>query len=99
MTTIKKLELRGKRWLERTNGKTYYSAVAIYNGQEIARIDFAYGYGDQWLYEICKAVKCNDFAMAEGNHPTVWLRSLERDHGVATFYSVSDVNRKKDLQL
>jgi hypothetical protein len=98
MTTIKKLELRGKRWLERTNGNTYYSAVAIYNGQEIARIGFAYGYGDQWLYDLCRLIVVDGIAIGDMK-PWQFIEYLEHENGIAVFTAVENVKRKKDLQL
>jgi hypothetical protein len=37
---VNKLELLGRKWFERTNGNTYFSAIALHNGLEVARIDF-----------------------------------------------------------
>jgi hypothetical protein len=98
MTTIKKLELRGKRWLERTNGNTYFSAVALYNGAEIARIDFAYGYGDQWFSDLCRLIVVDGIAIGDRQNPYDFLRQLENS-GIAVFHYVHNVSRKKDLQL
>jgi hypothetical protein len=98
MTTIKKLELRGKRWFERTNGNTYYSAVAIYNGQEIARIDYAYGYGDQWLFDLCRLIVVDAIAIGDMK-PWQFIDFLEQENGIAVFTAVENVKRKKDLQL
>lgn len=94
---VKKLELLGRKWFERTNGNTYFSAIALYNGQEIARIDFEYGYGDQWLYEITKQVVIDQLQRGD-LQPWQFIDLLE-SHDIAVFKSCENVTRKKDLKF
>jgi hypothetical protein len=95
---VNKLELLGRKWFERTNGNTYFSSVALHNGVEVARIDFEYGYGDQWLYEITKAIKTEGFEPRKDQQPWQYIDSLE-SQGVAVFTNCEQVTRKKDLSF
>ena len=95
---VNKLELLGRKWFERTNGNTYFSAIALHNGQEIARIDFEYGYGDSWLYEITKALSTSYFEARKNQQPWQYINSLE-SQGIAVFKNCEQVTRKKDLKF
>lgn len=94
---VKKLELLGRKWFERTNGNTYFSAIALYNGQEIARIDFEYGYEDQWLYEITKQVVIDQLQRGD-LQPWQFINLLE-SQDIAVFKACENVKRKKDLKF
>lgn len=94
--TIKKLELIGKRWLDRINGNTYFSAVAIYNGEVIKKIDFAYGYGDQWLAEITTDLVVGQYQRGDRQPYWQFINEMEKN-GIAVFTACHDVKRKKDL--
>jgi hypothetical protein len=95
---VNKLELLGRKWFERTNGNTYFSAIALHNGSEVARIDFEYGYGDQWLYEITKAIQSQAIDARQDQQPWQYIDTLE-SQGIAVFTSCEDVKRKKDLKF
>ena len=97
---MKKLELKAKRWFQTSYGSTYFTTVAILDGDEIARIDFQYGYGDHWLYMILEKVDSLDILPIKKQKHVAWqfLNALE-GLGYTTFTSVADVNRKKDLVL
>lgn len=95
-SAVKKLELLGRRWFDAKNGNTYFSAVALYNGDEIARIDYEYGYGDHWLDAITKNLVVNQLQRGENQVPWRFIEQLEQN-GIAVFQSVQDVKRKKEL--
>ena len=101
---VNKLEFLGRNWFDRVNGNTYFSAIALYNGNEIARIDFDYGYGDQWLYEITKlaVVELSDsyikLQRGENQQPWQFIDQLESS-GVAVFTNCEKVTRKRDLKF
>ncbi len=95
---VNKLELLGRKWFERTNGNTYFSAIALHNGEEVARIDFEYGYGDQWLYAITLAIKTDAFKARENCQPWQYIDQLE-NQGIAVFSHCEQVKRKKDLKF
>lgn len=98
MDQIHTISITGRRWFQRSYGNTYFSAVAHVNGKEAARIDYEYGYGDQYLQRIAEeliqsgAIPPN----TERKALTWYLRDLCQAPGGFT-YSVVDVDRKKDL--
>ena len=94
---VNKLELLGRKWFERTNGNTYFSAIALHNGEEIARIDFEYGYGEQWLSEITKLCVVDQLTRGDCQ-PWQYIDQLEAK-GIAVFKSCEQVTRKKDLKF
>jgi hypothetical protein len=53
-----------RRWFDRVNGNTYFSAVGLINGIQVVEIPFEYGYGNHYEYrifvEMQKAGYCPD---------------------------------------
>lgn len=94
---VNKLELYGRKWFDRVNGNTYFSAIALHNGEEIARINFDYGYGDQWLYEITKILIVDQLQRGD-MHPWQYIEQLE-NKGIAVFKACENVTRKRDLKF
>lgn len=105
MAQVQKLELTGKRWFDRKNGNTYFSALAVLDDVEVAAIACEYGYDEQWLYEICDKldqsgvipVKREVFKNGSKEVPWQWLQRIEKETGVVIFRNCIDVKRKKDL--
>lgn len=105
MAQVQKLELSGRRWFDRRNGNTYFSASAVLNGEEIASVACDYGYGDHWLDRICDevdraeviTVKRETYANGLKEVPWQWLQRIEAEAGIAVFTNCVDVQRKKDL--
>lgn len=94
----KVLTLKGRRWFQRSAGNTYYSAVAIYNGKVIKQIDYAYGYGEQWLDELTKDLTVCQLQRGDRQVPWKYLNDL-REAGVHVETDCTDVQRKRDLQF
>lgn len=94
---VNKLELYGRKWFDRVNGNTCFSAIALHNGKEIARIDFDYGYGDQWLYEITKNLIVDQLQRGD-LHYWQYIEQLE-NNGIAVFKACENVTRKRDLKF
>lgn len=44
----KSILIIGKRWFDRVNGNTYCSARIYFDGVEVARVPWTYGYGDYY---------------------------------------------------
>jgi len=86
----------GRRWFAKTYGNTYHSAEIIIDGVRVHRIDFSYGYGDQYLYNAFGWLSANGFIRGYDPGKSVPWR-WSQDHEVKLDYSVSDVGRKKDL--
>jgi len=90
----------GRRWFDRINGNTYFSAVGLINGKEVVKINYEYGYGDQYIYatfgEMQKAGFCPDVEQYNnGGSESLW--SYCERKGITKYNTVTDVKRKKDL--
>lgn len=51
--------IAGRRWFDRVNGNTYHSTTVYVNNEQVGRVPFTYGYGDQYKqtgYEILNNV-------------------------------------------
>ena len=96
---MKSLTNIGRRWFTPRQGNTYYSGFALVDGKEVARVGLAYGYGDQYAYEIwdlvVKALELDVPSYDTGGIQMPWQWCRER--GIAYSYSASDVARKRDL--
>jgi hypothetical protein len=52
------IELHGRKWFDKVNGNTYFSArivIPTVNGIRWFSVPYQYGYGDHWVHE-CRAV-------------------------------------------
>lgn len=90
----------GKRWFDRVNGNTYYSVDAYVNGKHVGRIDYGYGYGDEYLQAATSMLARKGYlpgieTYQYGGMETLW-RYCERK-GIRLAYDVADVCRKKNL--
>lgn len=90
----------GRRWFDRINGNTYFSAVALINGKEVAQIPFEYGYGNQYEHSMFNKLfglgYCADRKTYEnGSTEPFWVYCDRK--GITKYVSHSDVRRKKDL--
>lgn len=90
----------GRRWFDKANGNTYFSAVGLINGIQVVEIPYEYGYGnhyeDRIFTELEKAGYCPDVAhYSNGGSERLW-NYCERK-GITKYVTHSDVNRKRDL--
>ena len=96
---MKSLTIIGRRWFNPREGNTYYSGFALVDGVEVAREKFAYGYGEQCIYElwelVVKALELPAHNHTCGGVEMPWRYCRER--GIAYTYDISDVARKRDL--
>lgn len=63
MRKLKKSDIvviEGRRWFDKVNGNTYHSATLYVNNEQIDRVPFEYGYGDQY--------KQTGYALIEKNY-------------------------------
>lgn len=94
------LTIIGRRWFDRVNGNTYFSAVALVNGIQVAEIPFEYGYGNQYeenIYNLLfKLGYCADREIYNVKGVEA-LWSYCKRKGITKYVTHSDVNRKKDL--
>lgn len=103
VTPVKKgdnITIIGRRWFDRINGNTYFSAVGLINGIQVVEIPFEYGYGnhyeDRVTQEMGKAGYLPGF-ITHNNGSTERLWNYCDRNGITKYVTHSDVNRKKDL--
>jgi len=94
------LTIIGRRWFDKINGNTYFSAVALVNGVQVAEIPFEYGYGSQYessMFNLLfKLGYCADREnYSNGSNEALWNYCSRK--GITKYVTHSDVNRKKDL--
>ena len=94
---IQTITITGRRWFGKTHGNTYFSVEASINGEEVAAIDYEYGYGDQYLQSIVELMDSEGLLPKNGERKalTWFLRDLCVPGGFTCH--VSDVARKMDL--
>lgn len=90
----------GRRWFDKINGNTYFSAKGYVNNELVIDIPFEYGYDDMYrqrtFEELIKLGYCSDVEKYNnGSHESYW-QYFDRK-GIKSLISVSDVSRKKDL--
>jgi hypothetical protein len=103
VTPVKKgdnITIIGRRWFDKINGNTYFSAVGLINNIEVTSIPFEYGYGDHYqdrvFTEMEKAGYCPDVEhYNNGASERLWQYANRK--GIIKYCHVSDVSRKKDL--
>lgn len=83
----------GRRWFQKTYGNTYFSSQIIVDGVPVGGREFAYGYGDYYLQDAAEWLKANGYLPAFDGPLSLYCR----ENGIAFSYSVTDVQRKKDL--
>lgn len=100
MTKPESIMVVGKRWFSRGPGNTYHSANIYVDGKQVHRIDFAYGYGDQDVWNAAKWLEQNGYMPGRENYDNGGAEAIWRyceKNGIQFSYEVSDVQRKKDL--
>tara|TARA_R100000231_G_scaffold9065_1_gene11625 strand:+ start:366 stop:683 length:318 start_codon:yes stop_codon:yes gene_type:complete len=61
LSQLKTIDINAKEWRDKINGNSYFSSRVTLNygmnNQEIIKVPFQYGYGDQYLYESLREVQ------------------------------------------
>ena len=100
-TKPKNIRVEGRRWFNSRFGNTYYSVVAYIDGEEVARIDYAYGYGEQYVQDMADLLEEKGYLpgreryTSTGGGQPLWQYCRDRD--IKFYYNATDVSRKKDL--
>jgi len=98
----KSISIHGRRWFDKVNGNTYFSAYALVDGKQYENcITYEYGYGDQYVDSMCKRLETYGVIperphYSHGGQPAAWhwIRDVL---GIEWFYDACDVSRKRDL--
>ena len=93
--------ITGRRFFDRDGGNTYFSANGYVNGEHVARIDYEYGYGDQYIDSMTSKLEELGFMpdrehYAHGGAEPAW-RYFRDDRKIPFTYEVTDVSAKKEL--
>ena len=89
------LRILGLRWFDRANGNTYFSAVAIVNGEIVVRTDFEYGYDSQ--YADSTARKLAKLGFLPGLQDMESGAGYCHRNGITYSQEATDVPRRRDL--
>lgn len=92
---VKKVHVVGRRWFQKTYGNTYHSVEIYVNNSFVHKIEFTYGYGEQYEWNAFAWLTSNGYAKPcdKGNSP--WRYFSE--NGIEYDKTVYDVKRKRDL--
>ena len=97
---VRSITVFGRRWFERTNGNTYHSALILVNGEHVHKIEFAYGYSNQYEWNARQWLADNGYLPGiesiDGRPGESLWRYCER-LGISYVSEVVDVARKRDL--
>lgn len=85
----------GRRWFDKDNGNTYFSAVTYVNGERVNVIEYEYGYGEMYIQASTMWLINNKHLAGVNTH--VSLSRYCKDNNISLIAHVSDVGRKKDL--
>jgi|OpeIllAssembly_1097287.scaffolds.fasta_scaffold40033_2 hypothetical protein len=91
---INSIRVLGKRWYQRGPGNTYHSAYIWINNKLVHVIPYAYGYGDQYLWNAFDWLYSHGFVEKTENEPP-WV--VAERMGIHLDYEAQDVRRKLDL--
>lgn len=97
---VKSIVVIGRRWRHRGPGNTYHSMTALIDGKPVVRVDFCYGYGNQYEWTALQQLADNGFLPGlnhypNGNSESLW-QYCERNK-INYHAEVADVNTRKDL--
>src|SRR5262245_50331830 len=98
---VQSVTILGRRWFHRGPGNTYHSAQIIVNGKIIHKIDFRYGYGNQFEWEACDWLEANGFMpdrkhYQSGSAEPGW-QYFRDQRGIAWLTEAIDVRTRKEL--
>jgi hypothetical protein len=97
--TITSITVIARRWFHKGPGNTYFSASILVNGEPVHTIEYAYGYGEQYLHEAFRWLDDNGYTerqqYSHGGREAPWIYC--QDRGITLHHTASDVSRKKDL--
>lgn len=96
----KNITIFARRWFDKINGNTYFSAEIYVDGTMVHKIDYEYGYGEQYKFEAFQWLNNENYVQLEQNEhnhsfePPWQYCGRKKIQLIATH---ADVARKKDL--
>ncbi len=98
---VKSVTIIGKRWFQKTYGNTYNTVQIIVDGETVAKLPKAYGYGDYYAQRAEDWLEENGYMPGREHHENGskepgW-RYFRDDRNIPYNYQAIDVSREKDL--
>ena len=94
MKNIERIEIIGKRWFDKVNGNTYFTAKVFINDELKLELPFQYGYEEHYIHSSFEELKKQNIIDIKDN-AAPWRYCEENNIKLIT--RAIDVNRKKDL--
>ena len=95
MKTIKRsVFINCKRWFNKNEGVTYFSAEVSVDGELVYTEEYSYGYGN-YCEHVCDVWLNKNYLQYPQHYSALALR----DKGIDRYVSIVDVPRKKDLKI
>ena len=96
MTKVKKIEIWGKEWFQKSYGNSY-NAVKIYiNDKKVATLPIAYGYGS--VYEQRGEEWLEENGYLKGKQPFDYLTYYCRDRNIELVRHKTEVSTERELK-
>lgn len=96
---VRKIEVYGRRWFNRSFGNTYFTAKIYVNGQLVHEMPMEYGYGDHYADRAADWLNQSGYVRlkqhSNGGHEPMWQYC--QDRGIEYLRSAEDVRRRRDL--
>ena len=90
----------GRRWFDRINGNTYFTAVILVNGAFVHKIEYRYGYGNQYEWDAADWLETNGYLIGRKHSSNGSVEALSfycHDRNITLYTDAVKVGRKKDL--
>ena len=97
---VRSVTVIGRKWFDKVNGNTYFTAEILVNGIHVHSMPYEYGYSDQYIESSLAWLENSGLTPARkqhanGSHEAYWQWS---DREGIDFYSVASyVPTKKEL--
>lgn len=87
----------GRRWFDKVNCNTYFSAVIYVNGLGVHNIEQEYGYSEMYIQESVQWLMDNNYLPDIDNESRRPIWRYCEDYNISLITHVSDVGRKENL--
>ena len=99
---IQSIEVIGRRWFQRSAGNTYNAVLIRVNGETVAKLGMAYGYGEFYMQRAANELERLGYMPGRVHYPhgggePAW--HYFRDRKIPFNYYAHDVQRKRDLEF
>lgn len=93
--TTSSITVIGRRWFDRVNGNTYFTASILVDGKQVHSLPRQYGHGNHYLTVATEWLEKEGYIKREHRSEPLW--QVANREGFILHYEAIDVQRKKDL--